>query len=166
MLSAVKRLIRGDIALAYEEAGDGEPALVFVHGVACHRGFWTGQLTYFASAHRVVTVDLRGHGASDAPWQRYTVEAFADDLGWMCEQLEIACPVLIGHSLGGLVALELAASARERAAAAVLIDSVLLPGADRDAAVNRLVASLRSDDAESALREYFVTFSAPTIART
>lgn len=155
------QLVRDGITLAYDEAGAHDPALVFVHGVACHKGFWTQQMTHFAPAHRAVAIDLRGHGSSDAPRQRYTVTAFADDLIWMCAQLGIDRPLVIGHSLGGLIALELAASSPERIAAAVLIDSVLLPDGDRSTAVARLVAGLRSADAARTLSEYFSTFFAP-----
>jgi pimeloyl-ACP methyl ester carboxylesterase len=157
----VPDLIRAGVALAYEEAGHGEPALVLVHGVACNRGFWEPQVDRFRGEHRVVAVDLRGHGDSDAPVQPYTIPGFADDLAWMCEQLELARPVVVGHSLGGLVALELAAARPELVGAAVMIDSVLLPGPGRPEFVRRLVDDLRRPDGERVLRDYFATFFGP-----
>jgi pimeloyl-ACP methyl ester carboxylesterase len=106
----VARLVREGVALAYDEAGIGDPPLLFVHGLGCNRGFWGAQVRHFASRCRVLTVDLRGHGDSDAPEQRYTMRAFADDLAWMCARLGVVRPMVIGHSLGGLVALDLAAA--------------------------------------------------------
>jgi pimeloyl-ACP methyl ester carboxylesterase len=76
-------------------------------------------------------MDLRGHGESDAPSERYTVRLFADDLASTCTQLGIMSPVVIGHSLGGLVALDFATAYPSQVGAAVLIDSPLLPGGDR-----------------------------------
>ncbi len=158
---AVARLIRDGVALDYEETGHGAPSLVFVHGLACHRGFWAAQVAHFAHTHRVLAVDLRGHGGSDAPAQRYTMQGLADDLAWTCAQLRIERPVVVGHSLGGLVALELAAAHREQVRAAVLVDSVLLARGDRAGFVRRLVAALRTPDGHRALREYYTTFFAP-----
>ncbi len=155
------RLLRDGVALAYEEAGRGAPPLVFVHGLACHRGFWAAQVEHFARAHRVLAVDLRGHGASDAPEQPYTMQALADDLAWTCTQLGIGRPVVVGHSLGGLVALELAAAHPEQVRAVVLVDSILLPPGDRAGFVGHLVEALRSPDGHRALREYYATFFAP-----
>jgi pimeloyl-ACP methyl ester carboxylesterase len=54
-------------------------------------------------------VDLRGHGRSDKPNGRYSMQAFADDLAWMCDQLKLEKPLFIGHSMGGVVAFDLAA---------------------------------------------------------
>ena len=62
-------LDRSGVTLAYAEAGDGNPPLVLLHGIACHRGFWASQLERLRADHRVVAVDLRGHGGSDAPVQ-------------------------------------------------------------------------------------------------
>jgi pimeloyl-ACP methyl ester carboxylesterase len=62
-------LVREGVTLAYDEAGTDAPAIVFVHGAACHRGFWNHQMEYFSRHRHVVAVDLRGHGASDAPAQ-------------------------------------------------------------------------------------------------
>ncbi len=149
----------GGVKLAYEVKGEGEPALVFVHGIACHRGFWSSQVHHFARHHRVLAVDLRGHGDSDAPEQRYTMLGFADDVAWMCAQLDFRRPVVVGHSLGGLVALALADPLQT--AAVVLIDSVLLPAHQRGAQVRRLVAGLRTPDAERVLRAYFAAFLCP-----
>jgi pimeloyl-ACP methyl ester carboxylesterase len=158
---AVGRLVRDGVVLAYEDAGRGDPPLVFVHGIACHRGFWAPQVAHFVRRHRVLAVDLRGHGASDAPRQRYTMRSFADDLVWTCAQLEISSPVFIGHSLGGLVAIEAAAAYPDTLAASVLIDSVLLSGGDRSDVVHELVAGLRGQDSERTLREYFAHFFSP-----
>jgi pimeloyl-ACP methyl ester carboxylesterase len=153
----VPQLLRDGVVLGYEEAGAGEPALAFVHGVACNRGVWASEIEHFARRHRVVAVDLRGHGDSDAPKQPYTMRAFADDLAWMCAQLNMVRPLVVGHSLGGLIALELASSSWH-ASGAVLIDSVLLPEGDRGEVVRRLVAGLRGGDAERTLGDYFHGF--------
>ena len=58
---------RDGINLVYEERGSGSPAFVFVHGWTCDRSFFAPQADYFAKKHRVVSLDLRGHGQSDKP---------------------------------------------------------------------------------------------------
>jgi pimeloyl-ACP methyl ester carboxylesterase len=55
---------------------------------------------HFGRTHRVVAVDLRGHGASDKPVQDYTIVGFADDLTWPRERLDLVKPVVVGHSMG------------------------------------------------------------------
>jgi len=148
-------LVRDGIVLAYDDAGSGYPPLVLVHGPASSRRFWCQQVPRFSSAHRVVAVDLRGHGESGAPSERYTVRLFAEDLASTCTQLGIESPVVIGHSLGGLLALDFASAFPGQVGAAVLIDSPLLPGGDRAEVVRDLVAGLRGRDPDSALRAYF-----------
>jgi pimeloyl-ACP methyl ester carboxylesterase len=150
-------LARDGVVLAYDDAGWGDPPLVFVHGAACHRRLWYRQVPRFCSAHRVIAVDLRGHGESDAPADRYTVRLFAEDLAWTCRQLGIENPVVIGHSLGGLVALDFAFAYPGQVAAAVLIDSPLLAGDSRPEVLGDLVAGLRGRDPRSALRGYFAS---------
>jgi pimeloyl-ACP methyl ester carboxylesterase len=154
-------VVRNGVVLAYDDAGSGDPPLLFVHGAACNRRYWYQQVPRFSSAHRVVTVDLRGHGGSSAPSERYMVRLFAEDLASMCTRLGIESPVLIGHSLGGLVALDFASAYPGLVAAAVLIDSPLLPGGDRAEVVRNLVAGLRGRDPNSALRAYFASLFGP-----
>jgi pimeloyl-ACP methyl ester carboxylesterase len=120
-------LRRNGIALAHTVSGSGTPPLVFVHGWACDHTFFAPQMAHFSRSHCVVAVDLRGHGASDAPWQDYTVAGFAGDLAWLCAQRGLERPVIVGHSMGGTIALELAARYPDLPAAIALIDSVILP---------------------------------------
>ena len=115
-------LTRGAVRLAYEEAGQGEPAMVFVHGWSCNRAFFGPQIEHFSHQRRCVGVDLRGHGDSDKPRQDYTMEGFADDLAWLCQQLQIEGLVVVGHSMGGVVALVLAARYPELVRAIVMVD--------------------------------------------
>ena len=100
---------RDGTKLAYLDTGVGDPPFVFVHGWSCNHSHFALQVEHFAIDHRVVAVDLRGHGASDAPDQRYTVSAFADDVAWLCEAAGVERPVLVGHSMGGQVVLDVAA---------------------------------------------------------
>lgn len=154
------KLVRDGVVLAYEEAGNGDPCLVFLHGAACNRRFWEPQVQRFASAQRVVAVDLRGHGESDAPMQPYAMRLFADDLAWTCGKLGIDKPAVIGHSLGGMIALDFASAYPDRVGAIGLMDSVLLAGAERVKVVRDLVDGLRRSDPGLALRRYFASLFA------
>ena len=65
----MQKLIRDGVALAYEEAGSGDPPLLLVHCWCCDHSYFQPQFEHFQRDHRVVAVDLRGHGASDKPVQ-------------------------------------------------------------------------------------------------
>jgi pimeloyl-ACP methyl ester carboxylesterase len=120
-------LVCDGVRLHFEETGRGVPPLLFVHGWTCNQTMFAPQVAAFQERHRVVAVDLRGHGQSDKPEQAYTMTAFADDLAWLCRELEIERPVVIGHSMGGLIALTLAAHHPAVPGAIVTIDSPILP---------------------------------------
>ena len=124
---AMKFQNRDGVALAYEDSNEGLSPILFVHGWGCDHSFFAPQMAFFKPRHRVVAVDLRGHGCSDAPPQNYTMAGFADDLAWLCTKLGLDKPVVVGHSMGGTIALEFAAHYPELLTAAVLIDSVILP---------------------------------------
>jgi pimeloyl-ACP methyl ester carboxylesterase len=115
-------IVRDGIKLAYEERGKGSPAFVFVHGWSCNRSFFAAQAEHFASGHRTVSVDLRGHGESDKPRGATSVAGFADDVAYVIRELGLGKVVAVGHSLGGGVALQLAAAHPEQVAAIVMVD--------------------------------------------
>jgi pimeloyl-ACP methyl ester carboxylesterase len=101
---------------------------------------------------RVVAVDLRGHGESDKPRQRYTIGAFSDDLAWLCGRLGLARPVVIGHSMGGITAFDLAARYPELPSAVVMLDAcIVLPAGAREA-IPKLLEALRGQGCREALR--------------
>jgi pimeloyl-ACP methyl ester carboxylesterase len=85
---------------------DGRPAAdPLVHGWCCDHTFFGPQFEHFhARRPSVVAVDLRGHGQSDKPHETYTMQLFADDLAFLREELGLERPVVIGHSMGGVVA--------------------------------------------------------------
>ena len=137
--------------LAYLDTGRGDPPFVFVHGWSCNHSHFAPQIEHFAIDHRVVALDLRGHGASDAPEQRYTVAALADDVAWLCSHAQIEQPVLIGHSMGGQVVLEVAARHSDLAAAVVMVDAApIVAGSSAVAMAAEVGASLAGPDGAAA----------------
>ena len=88
------------INLAYTDQGQGLP-VVFVHAFPLSRAMWTPQVEALSGRFRVITVDLRGHGESDAPLWRYTLEQFADDLRGLLDHLNTSQAVFVGLSMGG-----------------------------------------------------------------
>lgn len=110
------------VKLAYDDRGAGKPAFLFVHGWTCDRSFFAPQAEHFARRHRVVSVDLRGHGESDKPAGAYPITAYADDLAFVIDRLGLGRVVAVGHSMGGIAVLQLAAAHPERVSAIVMVD--------------------------------------------
>ncbi len=157
------RLQRDSVSLFYEEAPGGAPPLVLVHGLGCDHSFMAPQFDAFAGAHRVVAVDLRGHGRSDKPQQDYTIPGFADDLAWVLRELALERPVVVGHSMGGAIALELAAEQPERLAGVVVLDTAVLPSPQVWAGVRPVIAALKAPGYQKAARRFFAeAFFLPT----
>lgn len=122
-------LMRDGVRLAHFEAGPiapKSPPLLLIHGWTGDPRIFAPQIAHFAERRRVVAVNLRGHGASDAPEEEYTPPGFADDIAWQCGQLGLPKPVVIGHSMGGAIALELCARYPDLALGLLMIDSPVL----------------------------------------
>jgi pimeloyl-ACP methyl ester carboxylesterase len=111
------------VRLAFDEHGVGNPPLVFVPGWCCDRTLFAPQIDHFRPSHRVVALDLRGCGASPVTEDGYDIPSLAADVGALCDELALERPVLIGHSLGGMIGLELAAARPELVGAVVGVDS-------------------------------------------
>ncbi len=95
------------LALAYTDEGKGLP-LVFVHGFPLHRGAWQKQIDALRSSYRVIAPDLCGLGESEAGSGPATMTQFAEDIHGLLQQIHPGPVVLIGHSMGGYVALAFA----------------------------------------------------------
>ena len=113
------------VNLAYHTSGAGSP-VVLVHGWCDNHQIMSALAGHVSAQHHVVSYDLRGHGQSDKPKTPYTMATFADDLAFICTQLDLQHPLIIGHSLGGAIALELAACYPHLPAAIVAIEGMIL----------------------------------------
>lgn len=118
------RITHHGISLAYDDVGSGDPPFLFIHGMACNRSHFAPQVSHFSGAHRVVTLDLRGHGESDKPVDAsYDQETLADDVKWVTDQLGLSQPIVVGHSLGGGIATALASKYPSLPSAVIILDS-------------------------------------------
>jgi pimeloyl-ACP methyl ester carboxylesterase len=112
------------VPIVYEERGGGSPALVLVHGWCGERGFWRATLEALAPAHRVLALDLAGHGSSGADRARWTLASLADDVVAVVEASGAEDVILVGHSMGAPVALLAAARLATRVRGVIGVDSL------------------------------------------
>lgn len=145
---------RDGVELAFTESGRGAPPVVLVHGWTCDHTYFAPQAAHLAARHRVVSVDLRGHGKSDKPEQTYTISGFADDVAWLCGELSLEKPVVIGHSMGGMAALEVAARHPDLPSAVVACDSPIAMPAELAANLGDVLAQFRRPDWRPAHRAF------------
>jgi len=134
------------VPIHYEVQGQGEPALVFVHGWAIDSRYWDQQVPVFARKNKVVTLDLAGHGRSGRERKDWTVAAFAQDVRAVVETLSLKKVVLIGHSMSGNVILEAAHAMPERVVGLIPIDT--LNDVDQEGTpeeIAQFVGTLRAD---------------------
>jgi len=107
--------------LSFSERGHGDPAIVLIHGLGQDQHLWDRVAPSLWQHHRVVIVDLPGHGASPA-LPTVTVNAVTDALDQTLEERKVKHALLVGHSYGGLIVLEEAAAHPERVAGVISID--------------------------------------------
>jgi len=111
------------VTLVYSAAGTGEPARVFVHGGLADRSFFDGQLRAFAGRHRVVVLDLAGHGESGTDRKKWGIPEFGGDIKAVVEAERLERVILFGNSLGGPAAVEAALLLPGRVIGVVGIDT-------------------------------------------
>jgi pimeloyl-ACP methyl ester carboxylesterase len=112
------------VAIRYDVRGAGDPALVLVHGWTNTRGIWGEHPTTLARTHRVVTLDLAGHGESGAEREEWTMDAFGEDVVAVVEALELERVVLVGFSMGAAAVLEAAERMPDRVEGVVFVDAL------------------------------------------
>jgi pimeloyl-ACP methyl ester carboxylesterase len=113
--------VGGGVTLSTTDDGEG-PAILFVHGLGCDSTDWLSQLARFRATRRVIAIDLRGHGRSSVPEGPYDPPTFVADLAAVLGHLGVDSCVVVGHSLGGLIAAALAIEHPERVGAVIAID--------------------------------------------
>ena len=140
----------------YERHGtQGEP-LVLVHGYTGDVSDWQHQIEGFAASHRVLVMDHRGHGRSGAPRDResYTVERMSDDVEALVAHVGMGRYHLVGHSMGGMVAQEIALRSEGRPAGEKAVSpDVIGPREDR---LSDLPAVVREADRGAAARVLYI----------
>ena len=144
-------------SLAYDDAGSsapGAPTFVFVHGLGCSREFWQPQFDDLSRDHRCISVDMRGCGESSATPPFHTRQQ-ADDVAALIRALDAAPASIVGHSLGGIVAL-LANDRHEELVCGIVIgDSPVLPEVF---GIEGLIAALREASTTEPLRPLVDSF--------
>ena len=136
----------GEVRLFFTDDGVGDPTLLFVHGYSCDSHDWSWQLPHFVERHRVIAVDLRGHGRSSAPETGYSAPQLAADLAGLLESLDVHRVVAFGHSMGGIVVSALAIEHPGLVDALVGVDPAYLLPDETASALEPVIAALRDTD--------------------
>jgi pimeloyl-ACP methyl ester carboxylesterase len=145
--------------IAYDDVGTGDAVVVLLHGLFADRTYYEAQVRHLSHRHRVLNVDLRGHGESAIPEEGYSLDILADDVVRVCEEAGVSRAVFCGHSMA--VALKVALRRPDLAAGLVLLDGVvLLPPPVREQQ-RGLVQALQTDGWREALLGFF-----PSVAGT
>lgn len=155
-------MVKG-LHIAYDDAGAGMPAVVLIHGAFANRSHVVPQLAHLALRHRVVALDLRGHGDSDVPSGGFRVRDFAEDVIAVCEAAAVDRAVLCGHSrLGGGIALDVASAKPDLVAGIAMLDAAMLyPAGIREQALTNLVPALEGEGWVDTLRAFFARTFGP-----
>lgn len=144
--------------LRYEDTGQGDDVLLFVHGWCSRLEHWAPQAEYFASRCRVVRYDRRGHGESGATTGGYSPDQHAKDLGELVGQLGIARAVVVAHAGGGPTVLRFAARFPERVVALALLEANLYTADSQLQRTTPLMQAMRKPDYLTVFKAAYARF--------
>ena len=147
-------------AIAVDDGGAGGLPVILVHSLAGTSTHWAAQLAHLRQTRRALALDLRGHGGSETPARGdYSIEAFAADVAAAADATGLDRFALVGHSLGGGVALEYAGQWPERVERLLLLDAIgdgtQLP-ADQ---MEPFLAALESSAYADTIEQYWASIS-------
>ncbi|HEU4510576.1 MAG TPA: alpha/beta hydrolase [Pyrinomonadaceae bacterium] len=111
----------------YKSYGQGNEALVLVHGWGCNLNHWRDQIPDLSKRGRVLALDLPGHGQSDKPEISYTIDLFANAIDAVMRDAKVDRAVVVGHSMGTPVARQFYRKYPQKTAAIVIVDGGLRP---------------------------------------
>ena len=142
-----------------EGTGDGAP-LVFINALGTDLRIWDGVVSHLTSYHPVLRFDKRGHGLSDCPPAPYSIRSFSADLLDMLNQLEISQAIVVGISVGGMIAMDFAACWPERVLSMILCDTAPVIGTANS--WNDRIDGVRKNGMESMAPAILARWFAPT----
>jgi 3-oxoadipate enol-lactonase len=115
-------MMANGIEIAYADEGEGD-VLLFLHGLGISQADWQPQIAYFKEHYRVIAPDFRGHGASGKPDTEYSISIHAADIVALMNVLSLESVHIVGLSMGGMVAFQLAVDAPERLRTMTIVNS-------------------------------------------
>jgi sigma-B regulation protein RsbQ len=142
----------------YRIAGQGNTTLFFIHGGFINKEYWTAQVDFFGNSYRVITIDLAGHGKSAKERNEWSVQGLGEEAAKIIMELNLSNLILIGHSLGGDVMLEIAKQVPDSILGLVGIDTFKNAGTSMPLEIRKqtsqIIGNFRLDFSNSA--EFFV----------
>ena len=112
-----------NLNLSYDDVGEGNIPIIFLHGFPFDKSMWAKQLDFFATTNRVIAIDIRGFGKSTDETTPLSIDLFSDDLMLFMNQLNISKAIICGLSMGGFIALNAQARFPDRFEAIILCDT-------------------------------------------
>jgi pimeloyl-ACP methyl ester carboxylesterase len=160
------------VHVQYRVYGSGEPALVLIHGWSCDSNYWREQVPEFKKKYTVVTVDLAGHGGTDGGTRTdWSMQRFGQDVATAVAGVPNRQLILVGHSMGGPVAIEAARLLEGRVIGIIGVDTFKsigapLPGAAQlEAAVKPFAANFIGHTRDVVARHFFAPGADAALAR-
>jgi len=137
------------VPIHYRLAGEGDTTLLFIHGAYIDQTYWDKQVQHFSKRYNVTALDLAAHGRSGKNRSDWSQQAFGKDVLALIETLDLRNVILIGHSLGGDVALEAAVAAPDRVIGIIGVETfknaaTLLPP-DAQQQADAMMQKMRAD---------------------
>jgi len=154
---------------AYREAGTGEVVL-FIHGVGLNADAWQLQMDAFQSTHRVIALDMLGHGQSELPPSNATLDDYIEQVRELMDELAIPTASVVGHSMGGLVAMGFALRYPSRTLRLGVLNSVYERDELRRSAVETRAAQIEASqtpgNVDEPIRRWFADQHSTPLAQT